>query len=124
MDNMYQPPGGDPQDHRPTEQFWPVNPGPAGHQDPGYGYQQQPSGLGEHLARDRRKARHWAVGITVAVILAGGGIIGGVALAGNPAAAAPGPSGQAAALNATLSSAQKGAAGQSTVAPWGAKNVR
>src|ERR1700726_3267009 len=114
MDNMYQPPGGDPQDHRPTEQFWPLTSGTAGHQDPGYGYQQQPSGLGEHLARDRRKARHWAVGITVAVILAGGGIIGGVALAGHPAAAAPGPSGQAAALNATLGSADSSSVPPST----------
>jgi hypothetical protein len=105
MDNMDQPPGGDPQDHRPTEQFWPVNPGPAGHQDPGYGYQQQPPGLGEHFARDRRTARHWAAGITVAALLAGGGIIGGLALSGNLASAASGPSGQAAALNATLSSA-------------------
>jgi hypothetical protein len=105
MDNMYQPPGGDPQDHRPTEQFWPVTSGSAGHQDPGYGYQQQPPGFREHLAQDRRKARHWTVGITVAAILAGGGIIGGVALAGTSASAAPGPSGQAAALNATLSSA-------------------
>lgn len=105
MDNMDQPPGGGPQDHRPTEQFWPVNPGPAGHQDPGYSYQQQPSRLREHYERDRRTARHWTVGITVAVILAGGGIIGGLALSGNLASAASGPSGQAAALNATLSSA-------------------
>jgi hypothetical protein len=117
MDNMYQPPGRDPQDHRPTEQFWPVNSGPAGQQDPGYGYQQQPPGLREHLARDRRKARHWTVGITVAVILAGGGIIGGVALAGNAATAAPGPSGQAAALNATLSSADSSSVPSSTPSP-------
>jgi hypothetical protein len=119
MDNMYQPPGGDPQDHRPTEQFWPVNSGPAGHQDPGYGYQQQPSGLREHLAQDRRKARHWTVGITVAVILAGGGIIGGVALADSSAPAAAGPSGQAAALNATLSSADSSSVPSSTPSPTG-----
>jgi len=117
MDNMDQPPGGDPQDHRPTEQFWPVNPGPAGHQDPGYGDQQQPPGLREHLARDRRTARHWTVGITVAVILAAGGVIGGVALAGNPATAAPGPSGQAAALNATLSSADSATTSSSAPTP-------
>jgi hypothetical protein len=117
MDNMYQPPGGDPQDHRPTEQFWPVNSGPAGQQDPGYGYQQQPPGLREHFARDRRKARHWTVGITVAAILAGGGIIGGMALSGNLATAASGPTGQAAALNATLSSADSSSALSSTPSP-------
>jgi len=113
MDNMYPPPGGDPQDHRPTEQFWPVTSGTAGHQDPGYGYQQHP-GLGEHFARDRRTARYWAVGITVAALLAGGGIIGGVALSGNAAA---GPSGQAAALNATLSSADSSSVLSSTPSP-------
>jgi hypothetical protein len=177
MDNKYQSPGGDPQDRRPTEQFWPMNspaagpddpaspgygpsPGPgapagdggpagygppAGHGAPpgygppglgpghgppgygpagygppeygpagygagaGYGYQpQEPPGVRQHYARDRRKAMHWAAGITVAAILAAGAVIAGVALSGNATPAgstAAGPTGQAAVLNATLSSA-------------------
>ena len=108
MDYTYQPPD-DPQDHRPTEQFWPMNSAGSGPQDgygPGHGDQQQESpGMRQHYARDRRQAANWTVGITVAAILAGGGIIGGVALAGNSAATVSGPTGPAAALNATLSSA-------------------
>jgi len=108
MDNM-QPPSGDPQDHRPTEQFWAMNSPAAGNENPhalGHGDQsQEPPGVREHFARDRRKARHWTIGITVAAILAGGGVIAGVALSGSPGSAAASPTGQAAALNATLSSA-------------------
>ena len=113
MDNMQPPPGGDPQDHQPTEQFWAVNSPAAGNQDP-YGHgrspgyrPQDPAGLREHFARNRRKALHWTIGITVAAILAGGGVIGGLALAATPPPPHPaaGPTGQAAALNATLSSA-------------------
>jgi hypothetical protein len=108
MDNMYPPPGDDPQDQRPTEQFWAASSPPAGNQDPyghGPGYQpQQSPGVREHFARDGRKALHWTVGITAAALLAGGGLIAGVTLAGS-GPATPGPTGQAAALNATLSSA-------------------
>ncbi|HEX9543363.1 MAG TPA: hypothetical protein VGA04_35040 [Streptosporangiaceae bacterium] len=121
MDNTYQPPGADPQDRQPTEQFWPMNSPAAGHEGsygPGYGpgpgyrpaaghsYQaQEPPGVRQHLARDRRKALHWTVGITVAAILAGAGLIAGEAWAGSPGSGASGPTGAAATLNATLSSA-------------------
>jgi len=108
MDYTYQPPD-DPQDHRPTEQFWPMSSagyGPQGPNGPGHGDQrQESSGIRQHFARDRRKALHWTVGITAAAILAGGGIIGGVALSGRPAPTVSGPTGPAAVLNATLSSA-------------------
>src|SRR5712692_9785764 len=104
MDNTYQPPGADPQDRQPTEQFWPMNSPAAGHEGsygPGYGpgpgyrpaaghsYQaQEPPGVRQHLARDRRKALHWTVGITVAAILAGAGLIAGEAWAGSPGSGA------------------------------------
>ena len=43
MDNMYEPPGGDPtEESRPTEQFWPMSHGPDASHRPGYqqpGYQ-------------------------------------------------------------------------------------
>ena len=121
MDNTYQPPGRDPQDRQPTEQFWPMNSPAAGHEGPygpgqgpgpgygpaaGHGYQaQEPPGGRQHFARDRRQALHWTVGITVAAILAGAGIIAGEAWAGSPGSGASGPTGAAATLNATLSSA-------------------
>jgi len=110
MEYTYRPPD-DPQDHRPTEQFWPMNSPAAGNQDPygpGSGPGDQPRsapGVREHFARDRRKALHWTIGITVAALLAGGGIIAGLTLSGNSGYVASGPAGQAAALNATLSSA-------------------
>jgi hypothetical protein len=118
MDNKYPPPSGDPQDRWPTEQFWPMNSPAAGNQDPyGPGPGDQPRsapGAREHFARDRRKALHWTIGITVAAILAGGGIIAGLTLSGNSGYVASGPAGQAAALNATLSSADSPAVLSST----------
>jgi hypothetical protein len=88
MDNMYEPPGGDPtQESRPYEQF------------------------------DEPRRRHplsWTVGLVAAVALAAGGIVAGISLAGpsSPAAstsAAAGSTGapgtQAAALNTALNSA-------------------
>ena len=143
MDNYYRPPGGGPQDHQPTEQFWSGQTGPAGQQGPapGYGYpwQQQP-GLQAHLAADRRKALHWTVGITLAALLAGGGALAGVSLAGNPLSATPaastagtgtsgtgtstgtspggstGSRGQAALLNAALTAADSPDAALTTAA--------
>ena len=109
-----------------TQPFW-NGPGPP--QPPRYGpggFPQQPApgsaGLRQHDPRGRRPAWHWTAGIAAAVLLAGGGAIAGVSLAGNssPAAlsssaspasagAAPagtaGPTGQAAVLNAALNSA-------------------
>ncbi len=88
MDNMYEPPGGDPtKESRLPEQF------------------------------DEPRRRHplsWAAGLVAAVALAAGGIVAGISLAGpsSPAAstsAAPGSTGgpgtQAAALNTALNSA-------------------
>jgi hypothetical protein len=92
----------------------------------GPGFHPQPGGepLGQHYARDRRKALHWSVGLALVALLAGGGAIVGVSLAGSPSpmtpagapsaaagpAAAAGPTGQAAVLNAALSSADTPAA--------------
>jgi hypothetical protein len=55
--------------------------------------------LAQHFARDRRRSLIWAVGITVALLLAAGGALAGSALSGSP-----GPSPEAATLNAALSS--------------------
>jgi hypothetical protein len=79
MDNMYEPPGGDPtQESRPDEQF------------------------------DEPRRRHplsWTLGLVAAVALAAGGIVAGISLAGHSPPAASTPSTQAAALNTALNSA-------------------
>lgn len=88
MDNMYEPPGGNPtQESSPYEQF------------------------------DEPRRRHrlsWTVGLVAAVALAAGGIVAGISLAGHSSAAAGtsvaagssgGPGTQAAALNTALNSA-------------------
>ncbi len=83
MDNMHPPTGdGDPQDSRRTDQFWTSRPGPAagGPQDPA-GPPSQPSYLDQHYARDRRHALRWTVGLSLALVLAAGSVIAGVALA-------------------------------------------
>jgi hypothetical protein len=149
MENFYRPPGDEPRDSLPTEQFWhsPGIPGPhQGSSDPGYGHhwQQQP-GLQAHLARDRHKALRWTVGLTVAVVLAAGGVIAGISLAGNSLPSTPstptastgstgsgttgtggtgttgtgtaGQDGQAALLDATLSAASSPAAAVSAAVP-------
>jgi len=132
MDNMYEPPGGDPtEESRPTEQFWPMTHGPgasprpdashdpryqqAGYHDPG---NQDPRsgrpGGGPGGEPPRRHPLSWTVGLVAAVALAAGGIVAGISLAGHssPAAstsAAAGSTGapgtQAAALNTALNSA-------------------
>jgi hypothetical protein len=118
MDNMYRPTGGDPQDSRSTEQFWAMNPGPSGSPRPG-SFPQESSAIRQHYARDRRRALHWTMGLTAAVVLAAAGVIAGLSLgggstppvstsaAGNTSAAGtgPAPGSQAAALNTVLSSA-------------------
>jgi hypothetical protein len=86
MDNMYRPAGdGDPQDSRRTDQFWTSHPGPAdgNPQDPA-GPAPQPSYLDQHYTRDRRHALRWTVGLSLALVLAAGGVIAGVALASHP----------------------------------------
>lgn len=103
MDNIYQPPGGDPQDPESTVQFWPAPPaGPL----PGAG----PAGLHAHFDRDRRRALHWSIGLTAALAVAVGAVFLGLSLAGGPAPAAGGTpatltGAQGAALNTVLSSA-------------------
>lgn len=118
MDNMYRPTGGDPQDSRSTEQFWAMNPGPSGHPRPGP-FPAEAPGTRQHYARDRRRALHWTIGLTAAVVLAAAGVIAGISLgggsapvastsaAGNTSAAGtgPAPGSQAAALNSALNSA-------------------
>lgn len=138
MDNNYRPPGGDPGDHQPTEQFWhgqgtPPGGGqgtPAGSQDPG----QHKPGLQAHLASDRRKALRWTAGIALAAVLVGGGVIAGIHLAsptlsttpaastsstGNGSAGTAGgavQTSQAALLNAALNAAGSPAAAATTSA--------
>lgn len=88
MDNMYRPSGaGGPQDSRRTDQFWTPAPGPAGTgpQDP-TSPAPQPSQLDQHYARDRRHALRWTAGLSLALVLAAGGVIAGVVLASHPPA--------------------------------------
>ena len=54
--------------------------------------------LSHHFARDRRRSLIWAIGITLALLLAAGGALAGSALGGSS-----GPSPEAATLNAALS---------------------
>jgi hypothetical protein len=144
MDNFNRPAGGDPGDHQPTEQFWPGPGLPPGGQGSGHEYPwpQQP-GLQAHPASDRRRARRWTVGIALAALLAGGGVIAGISLASTTLSAAPAastgtsgsgtagsggggaaargggaaPAGQAALLDATLNAAGSPDAAVTTSAP-------
>ena len=99
MDNMYEPPDGDPKEQsRPTEQFWPLGQGPGGNPGPGYpnpgdqgrrdqdGRQAPPGGPGG--APRRRHPLAWTAGLVAAAALGAGGIVAGVALAGHSSPAA------------------------------------
>jgi hypothetical protein len=119
MSNQHGPSDAGPAGNQPTQPFWAgpdaptatpawgAAPGPAG---PGFTRHQVP-GLPEQLQKDHRKALHWTAGLLVAALLAGGGTIAGLRLAGHssPASAAvPGQAGspqQGALLNETLSGA-------------------
>jgi hypothetical protein len=120
MDNMYEPPDGDPKEQsRPTEQFWPLSQEPAGNPGPGYpnpgdqgprgqdGRQAPPGAPGG--APRRRHPLAWTAGLVAAAALGAGGIAAGVALAGHssPAASTPtaGTGTPGAALNTALNSA-------------------
>ena len=107
MDNMNRPTDGDPQDSRPTEQFWPMNPASTGR--PGGGPPPQPAGLDAHYERDKRRAVHWSIGLTLALAVAVGAVFLGLSLGSrSPTASGAGgtlPASQAAALNSTLNSA-------------------
>ena len=132
MDNMYEPPDGDPKEQfRPTEQFWPLGQGPAGNPGSGYpdpgdqgrrdrdGRQAPPGGpVGPGGAPRRRHPLAWTAGLVAAAALGAGGIVAGVALAGHssPAAStsaagtAAGPGTPGAALNTALNSADASSA--------------
>jgi len=107
MDNMSRPTGGDPQDSRSTEQFWPMNPASPG--GPGPGQPPEPAGLRAHYERDKRRAVHWSIGLTLALAVAVAAVFLGLSFGGRSpsasGAAATLPANQAAALNSTLNSA-------------------
>ena len=109
MDNMYEPPGGDPtEESRPTEQFWPMSHGPdashgSGHQNPGTSTRIPGPALSGPAGRPgpgprRRHPLSWTVGLVAAVALAAGGIVAGISLAGHssPAASTSAAAGSAA----------------------------
>jgi hypothetical protein len=126
MSDQHGPPDADPAGNQPTQPFWAgqdapaatpaggAAPGPArpaGPGGPGF-VQHQVPGLPERLRKDHRKALHWTAGLLVATLLAGGGMIAGLRLAGHSSPAANGAaSGQVGSaqqgvlLNETLSSA-------------------
>jgi hypothetical protein len=89
MDNFNRPAGGDPRDHQPTEQFWPGPGVPPGGQGPGNDYPWQQPGPPAHPASGRGKTRRWTVGIALAALLAGGGVIAGASLASTTLSTAP-----------------------------------
>ena len=114
MDNFNRPAGGDRGDHQPTEQFWPGPGVPPGGQGPGNDYPWPQPGPQAHPASGRRKTRRWAVGIALAALLAGGGVIAGASLASTTLSAAPaastGTSGSGTAGSAGGGAAQGGGA--------------
>jgi len=107
MDNMNRPTGdGDPQDSRATGQFWAPPPGSSGRGPPGpaAGPPERP-GLDQHYARDRRHALRWSIGLTLAAVLAAGGVIAGVGLAGHGTTASGAPASDVTAASGTGSAA-------------------
>ena len=119
MDNMYEPPGGDPtEESRPTEQFWPMGHGPggeprAGIPEPGYqdaGYQDPLGGPRLRAAAPPHPLR-WTAGLVAAGALARRHrrrvALAGHSSAGRQQQHAAGPGTQAAALNTALNSADQ-----------------
>src|SRR5262249_61294296 len=90
------PPGAGPPGNQPTQQFWagpgaptatpgwgiPPGPGLTGHQVPG---------LPEQPKQGHRRALRWTAGLLVAVLLAGGGTVRGLRLAGHSSPSYRGP---------------------------------
>jgi hypothetical protein len=113
MDNFNRPAGGDPRDHQPTEQFWPGPGVPPGGQGPGNDYPWPQPGPQAQPAGDRRKTRRWTVGIALAALLAGGGVIAGASLASTTLSTAP------TASTSTSGSGTAGSAGAGTAAQGG-----
>jgi hypothetical protein len=120
MDNMHQPPGGNPQDYWPTQELGPMarpadpaaQPGPQPWGQPTGQPWGQPAGAGDPAGSPPRRngplrgrALWWSTGLALAALLAGGGVL---AASTQPSA---GPTGQAAVLNTMLSSANSPAAG-------------
>jgi len=87
---------------------------PPGGQGPGHEYPWQQPGPQAQVASDRGKARRWTVGIALAALLAGGGVIAGISLASTTLSAAPaastGTSGSAAGSTSAGKAAQGGGA--------------
>jgi hypothetical protein len=108
MDNMYQPPGGDPQDYLRTDPLRPAA-GPAGQGRAGLrGSGRTPRGSQPCRRPRRHRAVRWGTGIALAALLAGGGGIAAAQLMSNPSTT--GPTGQAAVLNTALNSPNSAAA--------------
>jgi hypothetical protein len=120
MDNMHQPPGGDPQDYWPTEELGPTarpaipaaQPGRQPWGQPAGQPWGQPAAAGRPSAAPPRgngpprgRALWWSAGLALAALLAGGSVL--AASTQSPA----GPTGQAAVLNTMLSSANSPATG-------------
>jgi len=121
MSNQYRPPDADPAGNQPTQPLWagPESPAatPGWGAPPGPGFPGHPApGLPEQPGKGHRNALRWTAGLLVAVLLAGGGTIAGMRLAGqsspasgDAASAQPGPPASAqregALLNETLSDA-------------------
>src|SRR5215467_8298720 len=101
MSNQYGPSDADPAGNQPTQQFWAGPDAPTA--EPGWGTPPGPGFTGhqapvlpEQPKKDHRKALHWTAGLLVAVLLAGGGLIAGMRLAGDSSPASGGTtSGQA-----------------------------
>jgi hypothetical protein len=117
MSNQHSPSDADPVGNQPTQPFWA---GEAPTATSGWGASLGPGfpgrgapGLPGHPDKGHRKALRWTAGLLVAVLLAGGGAIAGMRLAGQSSpAAGVAASGQAASaqregalLNETLSDA-------------------
>jgi hypothetical protein len=126
MDNVHQPPGGDPQDYWPTQEMGPSagQPGPgsgqpgqpgrgwgqpsgqAGQPGPGWRGPWQPAGPPTPPSQSRRHghALRWGAGLALVALLAGGGFAA-AQLSSSASSVPSSPTGQAAQLNAVLSSA-------------------
>jgi hypothetical protein len=98
------PPSAGPHPATPPHYAWGEQAGAAG-VGPAAG--QVPS-FGDHLKRDRRKALHWTLGLVAAALLAVGGTIAGLSLAGHASSLgneSPPSAQQGAMLNSALSNA-------------------
>ncbi len=89
---------------QPTQPFW-VGPDPRAANPAGGA-----PGFGDHLRRDRRTALHWTLGLVAVALLAAGGVITGLSLAGHSASGGAGQvstadTQQGALLNSALNNA-------------------